>query len=81
MRKILIFMTALLFLGSATSIGSTAMTVEDMANDSCLDIVYEEIDDIDPEIFDDEQLTCIANWRMAECMGYEVTEADYDSCL
>lgn len=78
MKKKLIFMTGLLFLVSATSIGST---VEVIANGSCLDVVDEVIDDVDPDMFDDVELTCIANWRMAACMGYEVTEADYDSCL
>lgn len=68
----------MLFLVSATSIGST---VEVIANGSCLDVVDEVIDDVDPDMFDDVELTCIANWLMAECMGHEVTNSDYDSCL
>jgi len=74
-------MTALLFLGSGSSIGSTIMAVEDMANNSCLDIVHEIIDYENPDYLSDEELTCFANWLMAECMGHEVTGSDYDSCL
>ncbi len=57
------------------------IAVEVIANGSCLDVVEEVIDEVDPDMFDDVELTCIANWFMAECMGHEVTNSDYDSCL
>lgn len=66
-----------MFLGSATSIGST---VQNTSNVSCIDYIYDALKE-QHVIFTDTELACVSNWLLAECMGYEVTEEDYDSCL
>lgn len=70
-------MTGLMSIGSATSMGST---IQNTSNVSCIDYVHNVLKE-SHVIFTDTELTCVSNWLLAECMGYEVTEEDYDSCL
>lgn len=70
-------MTAVLFLGGATSKGGETQTT---SNVDCIDYIHNALKE-KHIIFTDTELTCVSNWLLAECMGYEVTEKDYNSCL